>query len=258
MAGPSYIGRSISCGKLAPMTADDPLAGSTWSDPRTVEGFVQSPPNARLMDVAAEAFRPSARLLDIGCGAARNALPLARTGWRVVGADLSSAMLMAAASRLKAEALSGRADFVSAAMESLPFAADTFDFIVAHGIWNLARSGGQFRDAVREAARVARPGALLFVFTFSRHTLAASVEPIPGESFVYTQFSGEPQCFLTAEQLVAEMAAAGFAPEPSHSLRELNAPRGALRTSGGPVIYEGVFRSGSFPQFTSARPTRYA
>jgi hypothetical protein len=61
------------------------------------------------------------------------------------------------------------------------------------------------------------------------------------ESFVYTQFSGQPQCFLTAEQLVAEMAAAGFAAEPSHPLRELNRPHGSL-CAGGPVIYEGVFR----------------
>jgi SAM-dependent methyltransferase len=169
-------------------------------------------------------------------------VPLADTGWRVVGADLSSAMLTAAASRVKTEALSSRVSLVLAAMESLPFAANTFDFIVAHGIWNLARSGQQFRNAVREASRVARPGALLFLFTFSRHTLPDDAAPEAGESFVFTQFSGEPQCFLTAEQLVTEMAAAGFAQEPSHPLRELNRSHGALRTSGAPVIYEGVFR----------------
>lgn len=152
-------------------------------------------------------------------------------------------MLTAAASRVRAEALSNRIDLVLAAMESLPFAAKTFDFIVAHGIWNLARSGDQFRNAAREASRVARPGALLFVFTFSRHTLPAGAAPVPGEPFVFTQFSGEPQCFLTAEQLATELAAAGFAREPSHPLRELNRPRGALLTSGAPVIYEGVFRS---------------
>ena len=219
----------------------DPLAGSSWSDPRTVEGFVQSPPNDSLMSVAAAALHPSARLIDIGCGAGRNALPLAHAGWRVTGTDLSAAMLTAAAARLQAEALSDRCALVLAAMDALPFAADSFDFIVAHGIWNLARSGREFGNAVREAARVARPGAPLFVFTFSRHTLPAAAEPMSGESFVYTQFSGQPQCFLTAEQLVAEMAAAGFAAEPSHPLRELNRPHGSL-CAGGPVIYEGVFR----------------
>ena len=51
--------------------------------------------------------------------------------------------------------------------------------------------------AVDEAARVAKPGAGLFVFTFSRHTLPAETLPVAGEPFVFTQFSGEPQCFLT-------------------------------------------------------------
>jgi ubiquinone/menaquinone biosynthesis C-methylase UbiE len=193
------------------------------------------------MSVAAALLHPSARLIDIGCGAGRNAVPLARSGWRVTGTDLSAPMLTAAAERLEAEGLSDRCSLVLATMESLPFAGDSFDFIVAHGIWNLARSGREFRRAVREAGRVARRGAALFVFTFSRHTLPAAAQPVAGESFVHTQFSGQPQCFLTAEQLVAEMQAGGFAVDPSHPLRELNVRPGALPT-GGPVIYEAVFR----------------
>ena len=226
------------------LTDRDPLAGSPWSEARTVEGFVASPPNARLMDVAAATLRPSARLLDIGCGAGRNAVPLAQAGWHVVGSDLSTAMLTAAAARAQAEAPANRMDLVLAPMESLPFASTTFDFVVAHGIWNLARSGQEFRRAVDEAARVARPGALLFLFTFSRHTLADSAAPVPGESFVFTQFSGEPQCFLTDGQIRTELERAGFTPHPDYELRELNRRPGKLRAGGAPVIYEGVFRGG--------------
>ena len=218
----------------------DPLAGSSWSDARTVSGFVQSPPNATLLQIAARDWRPSARLLDIGCGAGRNAMPLAQAGWNVVGADLSLAMLTAAAQRAVTDALAVR--WTLAPMAPLPFASGTFDFIVAHGIWNLARSGRELRDAVREAARVARPGATLFVFTFSRHTLPGTILPVPGETFVFTQFSGQPQCFVDEEQLLTEMAAAGFTIDPSVPLRELNLPQGQLRASGVPVIYEGVFR----------------
>ena len=91
-------------------------------------------------------------------------------------------------------------------MERLPIAAGSMDFIVAHGIWNLARTTAQFRAAVREAARVARAGASLFVFTFSRSTLPDSDRPLPGERYVYTRFSGGPQIFLTVDELVAELA----------------------------------------------------
>lgn len=219
----------------------DPLAGTAWSDPRTVDGFVHSPPNAALVEIAGRALQPSARLLDIGCGAGRNAIPLAELGWQVTGTDLSRAMLHGAAARQEAEPSRARVELVLAPMDSLPFDAGTFDFIVAHGIWNLARSGSQFRRAVREASRVARPGALLFVFTFSRHTLREDAAPVAGESFVFTQFSGEPQCFLTEDQLVAELGGAGFDADPWLPLRELNRRPGAFQT-GAPVIYEGLFR----------------
>ncbi|MQA30744.1 MAG: methyltransferase domain-containing protein [Luteitalea sp.] len=185
----------------------------------------------------------SKRLLDIGCGAGRNAVPLARLGWSAFGVDLSLAMLAAAAIRVRDERLESQLRLALAAMHGLPFADRSFDFIVAHGIWNLARSGSELRRALAEAARVARPRSALFVFTFSRNTLPAEAQPAPNESFVFTQFSGQPQCFLTAEQLVTELEAVGFAIDPSIPLRELNLPPpGALQTGGAPVIYEGVFR----------------
>ena len=96
--------------------------------------------------------------------------------------------------------------------------------------------------AVREAARVAAPGALLFVFTFSRHTLAPDAVPVPGESFVFTQFSGEPQCFLTGADLLSELGAAGFVPDPAVPLVEHNRPKPGSLSGGAPVIYEGGFR----------------
>ena len=208
-----------------------------------VAGFAQSAPNATLMRFAAAERRAGARALDVGCGAARNALPLAVSGWRVIGTDLSWPMLSAAAARSDSRPPSGRLSFVLAPMERLPIHDRSMDLIVAHGIWNLARSAVQFRAAVREAARVARAGAALFVFTFSRTTLPPEAPPVPGEPFVFTQFSGEPQCFLTDAQLVAELEAAGFRPDPAVPLTEHNVPPpGAIRTGGPPVIYEGVFR----------------
>ena len=207
-----------------------------------VQGFLQSPPNDTLLRFAAdERQRSSDRVvLDIGCGAARNAVPLALAGWRVVGTDNSRPMLEAARERAT---LAGahRARFVEAEMDALPVSDGSADLVVAHGIWNLARSSTQFRRAVREAARVARPGAGLFLFTFSRNTLPADAEPVAGEPFVFTQFSGEPQCFLRAVEVLQELAAAGFVPDPALPLTELNS-RAGLLPPGGPVIYQGAFK----------------
>jgi len=128
-------------------------------------------------------------------------------------------------------------------MQQLPVPDQSCDFIVAHGIWNLARSSGEFRQALREAARAARPGAALFVFTFSRNTLPPEALAVTGEPFVFTQFSGSPQCFLTQGQLIDELEAAGFYQEPSFSINEYNRPpNGKKQTRKMPAIYEGIFR----------------
>ena len=191
-----------------------------------VRGFVHSPPNEALLRFAeAERRRvPRPVAIDIGCGAARNATPLLRAGWRVIGTDDSRPMLDAAKDRVRTAGTTGGL-FAEAAMEALPVASAAVDLIVAHGIWNLARSAGQFRASVREAARVSRAGAGLFLFTFSRNTLPPDAEPEPGERFVFTQFSGEPQCFLTETQLVAELSRVGFALDPGVPFHEYNRPQ---------------------------------
>jgi SAM-dependent methyltransferase len=240
--------------ELPPAVADDaarlrdPLADSSWSRDATVAGFASAAPNARLLEMAAAARQAGARrLLDIGCGAGRNAVPLARLGWQVLGVDLSLPMITAAARRAAGEPGQPRLplQLALAPMDHLPVRDAAFDVVVAHGIWNLARSGDEFRQGMAEAARAARRGGALFLFTFSRTTLADDAEPVAGESFVFTQFSGEPQCFVTERQVLDELAAHGFVPDPRERLRELNRPRpGALRTSPAPVIYEGLFRRG--------------
>ena len=210
-----------------------------------VAGFAQSPANSDLMAYAERkaAFGRPLRVLDIGCGAGRNAVPLARAGHLVVGTDLSWRMLETAQQRHQI-ALS----VMCAPMHQLPVRDRSFDLIVAHGIWNLARSSSEFRAAVGEAARVAAPGASLFVFTFSRTTIADDAQPVGREPFVFTQFSGSPQIFVTADQLRSELAAVGFVPDPDLPLRELNVPppgalrpSTSLRASGSPVIFQAGF-----------------
>ena len=217
-----------------------------WEDAGVVQGFSTAAANEILLAfVRAELARwPRLRILDVGCGAARNAAPMAAHGATVVGTDMAWPMLEAAGRRVVSESVAERVAFVRAPMDRLPLGDASIDLVVAHGIWNLARSAAEFRRAIAEAARVARPGAGLFVFTFSRATLAPDDQPVPGEPFVFTQFAGEPQCFLTEEQLTEELLRAGFEKDPPGPLTEYNRPvAGRTLTRGGPVIYEGTFRA---------------
>jgi ubiquinone/menaquinone biosynthesis C-methylase UbiE len=223
----------------------DPLAGSPWSMETTVRGFVRSLPNETLLRFAAAELEraPDGRALDIGCGAGRNAVPLARGGWQVLGTDLSWPMLQAAARRVQTEGMGNRLHLVVSPMDMLPARSAAFDLIVVHGIWNLAASADEFRRAVAEAARTAAPGAGLFVFTFSRHTLPPDLEPVAGEPYAYAEFSGQPQTFLTKAQLVDELGAAGFVIDDAIPFEEHNRPpAGTVHALRTPVLLEAAFR----------------
>jgi SAM-dependent methyltransferase len=218
---------------------------SPWSAPETVAGFVRAAPNEVLLRFAeAELARaPGARALDLGCGAGRNAIPLARLGWEVVGVDDSWPMLRAARRRTLAEPSGGRLRLLRSPMDRLGLRAASFDLLVAHGIWNLARSAAELRRALAEAARLAAPGAGLFVFTFSRSSLRRSASPVPGETFVFDALSGQRHCYLSREELLGELASVGFAPDPAVPLTEYNRPATPGACLGGPpAIYEAAFR----------------
>ena len=126
----------------------DPSSQSTrnpWSEAGTVAGFVQSPPNQTLIAYASRRLAAGLRVLDIGCGAGRNAVPLALLGARVFGTDLSRPMLDAAMAR----DAGGRLRLALARMDGLPIRDHAAGLVIAHGIWNLARSGDEFRRAAR-------------------------------------------------------------------------------------------------------------
>jgi ubiquinone/menaquinone biosynthesis C-methylase UbiE len=217
-----------------------------WDGAGIVESFSTAPANQVLLAfVRTEMARcPKLRILDVGCGAARNAAAMAAYGGTVIGTDISWPMLEGARRRVASEGVAARVGLVRASMDVLPLRDESVDLVVAHGIWNLARSAGEFRRAAAEAVRVARPGAGLFLFTFSRNTFAPTDRPVPGEPFVFTQFADEPQCFLTETQVKEELLRAGWEKDPPGPLTEYNRPVAGrtIQTQGGPVIYEGTFR----------------
>ena len=94
------------------------------------------------------------RLLEIGVGTGRIALPLARNVRRVVGVDLSRAMMQ--------ELLAKRGDLavdpVRADAARLPFPDASFDAVLGVHVFHLIP---RWREVLSEVSRVLRPGAPL-------------------------------------------------------------------------------------------------
>ena len=105
--------------------------------------------------------RPSGRVLEVSVGTGTNVPLLAeQTGpeGRIVGLDISAAMLDRCARKLAGRRLS--ADLVLGEAAHLPFADDTFDGVLHHG--GIAEFGDR-KGAIAEMMRVARPGARVVV-----------------------------------------------------------------------------------------------
>jgi len=113
---------------------------------------------------------PDAAVLDLACGTCDMALEVLRQkeGARVVGADLSRAMLGLARTKLAGRAAGGRASgsvrLVNAPAEALPFRDASFDAVtIGFGIRNVP----DFTAGLREMLRVLRRGGRACILEFS-------------------------------------------------------------------------------------------
>jgi demethylmenaquinone methyltransferase / 2-methoxy-6-polyprenyl-1,4-benzoquinol methylase len=104
------------------------------------------------------------RVLDVAAGTAGVSIQLAkRTNGRVVGIDLTEAMLRQGQRNLLAESCGNRVDLVVGRAEQLPFVDGTFDGLT---FTYLFRYVGDPAATLRELVRVIRPGARIASLEF--------------------------------------------------------------------------------------------
>ena len=99
----------------------------------------------------------SSYVLDVGCGAGNTACVIAEQyGARVMGIDMSEAMIAKAEERARRRGVEDLVEFQAADVFDLPFENDTFDVALVESV--LTPLPGDKGRAVAEMARVVRPG----------------------------------------------------------------------------------------------------
>jgi ubiquinone/menaquinone biosynthesis C-methylase UbiE len=140
---------------------------------------------------ARQAAEHGLHLLDLMCGTAEVSLALARRGNRVLGVDLSPAMLSVAGERLAAAADYPARNLSLAQGEAgaLPAPSGAFDFAVVGGNGSFNHLDNEEADAaLRELRRVLRPGGGLGMELVNPHLLRevypvrrfGPLRPLPG------------------------------------------------------------------------------
>jgi SAM-dependent methyltransferase len=114
-------------------------------------------------------------VLEIGCGDGALACALALRGAEVVGLDPNPAMLSAARSRAAEDGIVPT--FVEGRIERLPFPDASFDTVIAVTVLCFVRDA---TGAVREMARVLRPGGQIVVGELGRWSVWAAFRRVRG------------------------------------------------------------------------------
>lgn len=124
--------------------------------------------------VASIASRPGLRVLELGIGTGLTA-PLYSREWRVVGVDLSSAMLREAQKRIGELGLDSSVRLLQADGARLPFDDDSFDVVLVPYVMSVVP------DPIgvgRELRRVCRPSGQIILLNhfLSQDTFGARLE----------------------------------------------------------------------------------
>ncbi len=125
---------------------------------------------------------PGMRVLDAGCGFGRNLVYLLREGYEVFALDADPEGV-AHVRALAAELQPGLApeNFVTGAIETMPFADGFADVVICNSVLHFARDEQHFLAMIAELWRVLRPGGLLFCRLGSR--IGMRFERVRGQVF---------------------------------------------------------------------------
>jgi SAM-dependent methyltransferase len=204
----------------------DPAGWARFAEPHTRPLFEAV--------LAATSAGAGTRLLDVGCGSGLLLeLALAR-GATVTGLDVAPGLLGAAHDRVPS------AELWLGDLQQLPFPNGSFDVITGVNAFQFA---GDPREALREAARVGRPGAIVAASTFAGPERAESTvvhEAMSALSPPRRQGAHAPYSLSAPGNLEAGLAAAGLRARASGEVECVwrydslaDACRGLLSSAGG-------------------------
>ncbi len=139
-----------------------------YEDPETVARYSRDTHLWKSEQVLIDRYFPhGGRVLDLGCGAGRTSIPMAATGFRVVGIDVSGAMLELGRQRAVDAGVS--VDWAKMDATELAFADERFDAAIFafNAMDHMPGFGGKLQ-VLHEVYRILRPGS---PFLFSTHRI---------------------------------------------------------------------------------------
>ncbi len=186
-----------------------------WQRPDIVEQFANRDPDHRLMAWCEAHSVQGLPVLDLGCAGGRNTVYLAEKGADVYAVDASPAMVAKTRTRLTDMGVTdAQARVVESSMTDLAHLADdAFDWLIALGVYHTARSFADWQQAMRETARVLKPGGELLFSQFAPGSAPGGnvLTPVAGQEHLFAG-NGRYHLLLTAAEIDSLLAQLGLLP----------------------------------------------
>lgn len=152
---------------------------SYWQEVYTKPGvqaeIIRDRHNAVLNWVDGLALPPGIRVLEVGCGAGFMSIAFIERGFHVCAIDSVAAMVELARRNAEESGVSSNFSCSVGDVYSLAFDDASFDLVLAIGVIPWLE---QAESAIREMARVTKPGGYLILTTANYNGLASLLDPI--------------------------------------------------------------------------------
>lgn len=148
-------------------------------------------------------FAPAMKILDAGCGGGRNLIYFLRNNFRVFGIDQNEEAVQYVRHLAKTLAPeSSPAAFQVAPVEKMPFADQTFDWVLSSAVLHFAADEAHFDSMLSEMWRVLKPSGILFARLASSIGIETRVKNIASRRYFLPDGS---ERFLVDEAMLIDL-----------------------------------------------------
>lgn len=147
-------------------------------------------------------FSPEMKILDAGCGGGRNLVYFLRSGFECFGVDQNAEAVeyvRRLAQNLAPE--NSKENFQVSSIEKMPFADESFDWILSSAVLHFAENENHFDVMLNEMWRVLKPNGNLFARLASTIGIENKVEKIAERRYLLPDGS---ERFLVDEEMLIE------------------------------------------------------
>jgi tellurite methyltransferase len=147
-------------------------------------------------------FSPEMKILDAGCGGGRNLVYFLRENFKVFGVDSNPDAIDYVRYLAKSLAPDISAEnFRISAIEKMPFADETFDWVLSNAVLHFADNERQFNEILSEMWRVLKPSGILFARLASTIGIENKVEKLTERRYLLPD--GSERFLVDEEMLIA-------------------------------------------------------